>query len=306
LKSTALQLGEFTNSLYRTKRPEEKDKLLQNGLLSDGLSTVVVKNLLSEMASFFPGIPIKRLYKQYKNKEDEGKKDVESLLKEDESSKRCEEEAPSKANKGNDCLRKAGEEYKKGKGRSKRKISTQSDDELSDKQHKKVPRTKVKDDKINIEKCKDVGTENASTKRSRKKRGRDEEEEEEIQGRQNCKRKSARIQKRSDNDIDREEPQQEEKTTKSSKRKKRKTMEDDKNVKPVSKETENSEDSRASLDEKKNPDKKDLLWTEKYQPECSSEVMGNASSVSRLRSWLEAWKIKRQRTLRKELELQKR
>lgn len=50
----------------------------------------------------------------------------------------------------------------------------------------------------------------------------------------------------------------------------------------------------------------DALWTELYRPLHSTEVMANASSVSKLRSWLQEWKIKREKTLRKELQQQKR
>ena len=50
----------------------------------------------------------------------------------------------------------------------------------------------------------------------------------------------------------------------------------------------------------------DALWTDLYRPVHSTEVMANASAVSKLRSWLEEWKIKREKTLRKELQQQKR
>lgn len=35
----------------------------------------------------------------------------------------------------------------------------------------------------------------------------------------------------------------------------------------------------------------DVLWTDKYQPQQSSEVIGNSASVRRLHSWLKDWKI---------------
>uniref|UniRef100_A0A4W5Q1Z8 ATPase family AAA domain containing 5b n=1 Tax=Hucho hucho TaxID=62062 RepID=A0A4W5Q1Z8_9TELE len=34
----------------------------------------------------------------------------------------------------------------------------------------------------------------------------------------------------------------------------------------------------------------DLLWTEKYRPQHSSEVIGNSASVKKLHSWLKKWK----------------
>ena len=252
-----------------------------------------MKKVLSEVSSCFPGVPIKRLYKQYKNKE--GKKEQESLP---ETSK--EEKDDTKAKHGKDCFNK--HKKREQKERMKRKISIESD-ELIEKQQKKVPRTnEMKEKKKMIEKSLTVENKNDSSG-SRKKRRR--EEEKKVSNEQNVKRKSSRLQYRSENDKNKKESKPEDNQAESSKRKKRKTVEDVTPKQLVEKE-EKSEDSRLSLDEKRNPDKRDLLWTEKYQPDCSSEVMGNASSVSRLRSWLEAWKIKREKTLRKELEMQKR
>ncbi|NXL93094.1 ATAD5 protein, partial [Alectura lathami] len=36
--------------------------------------------------------------------------------------------------------------------------------------------------------------------------------------------------------------------------------------------------------------KEDVLWTEKYQPQDSSELVGNKKEIERLRSWLKEWK----------------
>ncbi|NXH15915.1 ATAD5 protein, partial [Bucco capensis] len=36
--------------------------------------------------------------------------------------------------------------------------------------------------------------------------------------------------------------------------------------------------------------KEDMLWTEKYQPQDSSELVGNKKEIERLRSWLKEWK----------------
>lgn len=284
--------------MYENKGSERQKKTIQNVSSSDCLSTAAVKKVLSEVSSCFPGIPIKRLYKQYRNKE--GKKELENVT---ETSKEQKEDL-EKAKDGKECLSNPEERLQKRRGRSKRKISIESDDDLSEKQQKKVPRTKEKEEKRISEKAQKVEKKKDSSKRLRKKCER--EEEEEVQNKKNTKRKSSRLKNCSEGDKSQEESKSEEKVAESSKRKKRKTMEDDGNPKQVVKQSEKSEDSRSSLDEKRNPDKRELLWTEKYQPECSSEVMGNASSVSRLRSWLEEWKIKREKTLRKEIEMQKR
>ncbi|KAF3687533.1 ATPase family AAA domain-containing protein 5 Chromosome fragility-associated gene 1 protein [Channa argus] len=36
----------------------------------------------------------------------------------------------------------------------------------------------------------------------------------------------------------------------------------------------------------------DVLWTDKYGPQCSSEVNGNSLSVNKLYSWLKKWKLR--------------
>ncbi|KAM7372104.1 hypothetical protein PAMP_009299 [Pampus punctatissimus] len=41
--------------------------------------------------------------------------------------------------------------------------------------------------------------------------------------------------------------------------------------------------------------KEDLLWTDKYQPQHSSDIIGNAASVRRLHSWLKEWKLRADR-----------
>ncbi|XP_036794904.1 ATPase family AAA domain-containing protein 5 [Oncorhynchus mykiss] len=45
--------------------------------------------------------------------------------------------------------------------------------------------------------------------------------------------------------------------------------------------------------------KEDMLWTEKYQPQHSNDVIGNTASVRRLHSWLREWKLRADREERK-------
>ncbi|XP_029293538.1 ATPase family AAA domain-containing protein 5 [Cottoperca gobio] len=50
---------------------------------------------------------------------------------------------------------------------------------------------------------------------------------------------------------------------------------------------------------KKDVVKEDVLWTDKYQPQHSSDILGNTASVSRLHSWLKEWKLRADREERK-------
>ncbi|XP_076121185.1 ATPase family AAA domain-containing protein 5 isoform X1 [Alosa pseudoharengus] len=45
--------------------------------------------------------------------------------------------------------------------------------------------------------------------------------------------------------------------------------------------------------------REDVMWTEKYQPQHSSDVIGNMQSVRRLHSWLREWKLRADREERK-------
>ncbi|XP_056136515.1 ATPase family AAA domain-containing protein 5b [Lampris incognitus] len=50
-------------------------------------------------------------------------------------------------------------------------------------------------------------------------------------------------------------------------------------------------------------DSEDVLWTDKYGPQHSSEVIGNSASVNKLHSWLKKWKLKADSSeMRKQLE----
>eukprot|EP00063_Salmo_salar_P083430 XP_014058265.1 PREDICTED: ATPase family AAA domain-containing protein 5-like isoform X1 [Salmo salar] len=52
--------------------------------------------------------------------------------------------------------------------------------------------------------------------------------------------------------------------------------------------------------------KEDVLWTEKYQPQHSNDVIGNTASVRRLHSWLREWKLRADREERKKQKEKKR
>ncbi|XP_072532413.1 ATPase family AAA domain-containing protein 5 [Salminus brasiliensis] len=45
--------------------------------------------------------------------------------------------------------------------------------------------------------------------------------------------------------------------------------------------------------------REDMLWTEKYQPQHSNDIIGNTASVRKLHSWLKEWKLRADREERK-------
>lgn len=354
-----LNLGQFTAS--QSNEIIFKGNLKKvDDLEKQPFSSAIIKTLLSEVSSFYPGIPIRKIYKQYRRKHDEYQtevvkesqsktevktKAINDLVVIDEektsrkgrskrkiSSKSGREKESQHERKVKTAQESSGNDVKEGKkgkskrntssehaeeqqnqhdrktkteraqessgndvkegekvkrGRPKRKISSQSDEEQIEEEVRKPCRKKHKE--VNE---KDVMTINNDNKQTNE--GEEVEEKPEVSGNKN-KRKTSR---RSKNDTSQEEQKEIKDETR---RKKRKTMPENSAVAATSTETSKSEDSRSSVDEKK----ADLPWTDKYQPERSSEVMGNASAVSRLKSWLEEWKLRREKTLRKELEQQK-
>ncbi|RVE76315.1 hypothetical protein OJAV_G00008360 [Oryzias javanicus] len=50
----------------------------------------------------------------------------------------------------------------------------------------------------------------------------------------------------------------------------------------------------------------DTLWTDKYSPQHSSEVIGNAASVAKLHSWLKKWKLRANQDERRKMEERRR
>ncbi|KAG7227667.1 hypothetical protein INR49_029428 [Caranx melampygus] len=49
----------------------------------------------------------------------------------------------------------------------------------------------------------------------------------------------------------------------------------------------------------------DALWTDKYHPQCSNEVIGNSVQVNKLHSWLKKWKLRADCSERRKMEEQK-
>ncbi|XP_053707924.1 ATPase family AAA domain-containing protein 5 isoform X1 [Synchiropus splendidus] len=51
--------------------------------------------------------------------------------------------------------------------------------------------------------------------------------------------------------------------------------------------------------------REDVLWTDKYQPQHSSDIVGNTASVRRLHSWLKEWKLRADREEKRQREPKK-
>ncbi len=257
---------------------------------------------------FYPGVPLRKLYKRYAAKLEKHK--TSSVAVERQSS--VEKSMPMDDTKSSlKPFENNGEKHDvvgKKKGRGKRRLS--SDGGVS--QEKKVAR-----------KCEDLSTSlpskghdlsvDQSANKSRKKRGREEDGDQSQEKTTKGRRLSTRLQKKKTTlesksiEDDLEQPE-----VMSNRKKKRRTSDHQKDVKETPKpsvELDKPTDAAVTSNTENSSVEgfvSDTLWTDLYRPLRSTEVMANASAVSKLRSWLEEWKIKREKTLRKELQQQKR
>ncbi|XP_078347147.1 uncharacterized protein LOC144632387 isoform X2 [Oculina patagonica] len=263
----------------------------------------VTKKLLLELTLFYPGVPLRKLYKRYAAKLEKHK--TSSVAVENKQSMPVDDTVSLKPFENNE---EKHDVVGKKKGRGKRRLS--SDGGVS--QEKKVAR-KCEDLLPSLtSKGQDLSVDQSAYK-SRKKRGRegdgDQSQEKTTKGR----RLSTRLQKKkttleSESIEDDLEPPE----VMSNRKKKRRTSDHQKDAKETPKpcvELDKPSDAAVTSNTENSSVEgfvNDTLWTDLYRPLRSTEVMANASAVSKLRSWLEEWKIKREKTLRKELQQQKR
>ncbi|XP_054565748.1 ATPase family AAA domain-containing protein 5 [Eptesicus fuscus] len=81
------------------------------------------------------------------------------------------------------------------------------------------------------------------------------------------------------------------KNRKSKRRKPNEYSENPENINGKPKELEKTHNyTGIKLDSSKNSGTEDMLWTEKYQPQNSSELIGNELAIKKLHSWLKDWK----------------
>jgi len=271
----------------------------------------VIKKILSELALFYPGVPLRKLYKRYASKLEKYKVSIESG---ENKQLALERKVPKDDTKKDEKLLESKEGLQEvnadslpcKKGREKRRLS--SDGGVG--QEKKIAR-KSGNFSATLP-CKDQGLGgDQSARKSCKKRQREEDKDHLQEKACKGRRLSTRLQEKKqtcaeDKSVDNNVPQKLEMS--SSRKKRKRTTDCDVDV-TASKEqltcaipsapTDSKSDKTASV-------LNDALWTDLYHPLHSTEVMANASAVSKLRSWLEEWKIKREKTLRKELQQQKR
>lgn len=281
----------------------------ENKMIQQNFPEAVIKKLLLELALFYPGVPLRKLYKRYASMPEKHKTNSVTV----ESKQGAVEKSMSAVDTKSSLKPLENNEEKqdavsKKKGRGKRRLS--SDGGVT--KEKKLARKSEDFSSSHPSKGQDLSIDQSANKSCRK-RGRDEDSDQGQKKVTNGRRLSTRLQKKK-NTLETEsiENNSEQAETTSNRKKKRRTIEHQKDIKETPKPSVEpgklTDAAVTSNDEKKSMEGfvNDTLWTDLYRPLHSTEVMANASAVSKLRSWLEEWKIKREKTLRKELQQQKR
>ena len=259
---------------------------------------------------FYPGVPLRKLYKRYASKLEKQK----SIGFAVESKQAAVENSIPVVDTKNSLKPFENNEEKhdvvsKKKERGKRRLSSDGGG--------------VSQEKKSARKCEDFSSSlpsngqdlsmDRSVSKSCKKRQREEECDQSQEKTTKGRRLSSRLQKKKTTlESESIEDELEQPELSLNRKKRRRTSNHQKDVKETSKpfiELDKPTDAPVtSSNESSNVEGfvNDALWTDLYRPIRSTEVMANASVVSKLRSWLEEWKIKREKTLRKELQQQKR
>ena len=282
----------------------------ETGTTQQNSPEAVTKKILLELALSYPGVPLKKLYRRYASKLEKHKKISVAV----ESKQVAAENTAPVSDRKSSPKPSANSEEKhdlinRKKGKVKRRLS--SDGGVF--QEKKVARKSEKSPAVLPCESQSLLMDQ-SVNKSCKKRGREEENDQGQERGTKERRLSTRLQKKKACLESESVDNLEQVEATSNRKKRRRTSDHQKEVKETSEPSiergnPSESDVPVASDKEKNSVEgfvNDVLWTDLFRPLHSTEVMANASAVSKLRSWLEEWKIKRERTLRKELQQQKR
>ncbi|XP_068761960.1 ATPase family AAA domain-containing protein 5-like isoform X1 [Montipora capricornis] len=253
----------------------------------------VIKKLLLELAFFYPGVPLRKLYKRYSTKQHK----VLSTTGEAKQVIPEKQEGDKASDSKTLPVKKGGE---------KRKFCSDGGICQENKIAKKVndfSATQLSDDLLQLA---------GKTCKKRAREDDNEEPKEMINGRRLSTRLKEKRASVESNSLEGNLPKSVVSSHKTKRRKTTDLQEDSSKIMPsfIPQEKDKTEDEEGVVSNNATSlvdgFVSDSLWTDFYRPVLSSEVMSNASAVSKLRHWLEEWKIKREKTLRKELQQQKR
>ncbi|XP_078693082.1 ATPase family AAA domain-containing protein 5-like isoform X2 [Branchiostoma floridae x Branchiostoma belcheri] len=253
------------------------------------LPHAVCKSLVAEIGTYCPGVPVRRVYKRYRSRylEHQGHEHQEQL--QDSSQPTSQPVATTEPT------------ALKDKKSNKRKLSevTEGQDHNTNKRKKTEEEPEGQRNSPEVQESRKRGRLRRRSKMADRNKGQQSNTPKESDG-EGGRRRSGRAKRNSSPSQEKEEPRR------SSRRASRK--QDEENKEQSQGEVRIVEEAPTESSETNQDGIQDSLWTDKYQPRSSSEVIGNTGAMKKLKGWLHDWKIradKEMRRMMKEMKKQK-
>ncbi|CAH1274426.1 ATAD5 [Branchiostoma lanceolatum] len=251
------------------------------------LPHVVCKSLVAEIGTYCPGVPVRRVYKRYRSRylEHQGHEHQEQDPSQTTTSQTVASTEPSAV---------------KDKKSNKRKLSevTEGQDHNTNKRKRTEEESEGQGNSPEVQESRKRGRLSRKSKMADRSKGRESNTAQQSDG-EGGKRRNGRTKRNSSPSEEKEEPRRSSRRV-SKKQEEQKKEDSEEEVKIVEAATESGETSEDGI--------QDSLWTDKYQPRSSSEVIGNTGAMKKLKGWLQDWKIradKEMRRMMKEMKKQK-
>ncbi|KAI8500969.1 ATPase AAA domain-containing protein 5 [Branchiostoma belcheri] len=253
------------------------------------LPHAVCKSLVAEIGTYCPGVPVRRVYKRYRSRYLEHQGHEHQEQSQDSSQPTSQPVATTEPT------------ALKDKKSNKRKLSevTEGQDHNTNKRKKTEEEPEGQRNSPEGQESRKRGRLSRRSKMADRNKGQQSNTPKESDG-EGGRRRSGRAKRNSSPSQEKEEPRR------SSRRASRK--QDEENKEQSQEEVKIVEEAPTECSESNQDGIQESLWTDKYQPRSSSEVIGNTGAMKKLKGWLHDWKIradKEMRRMMKEMKKQK-
>ncbi|XP_078611468.1 ATPase family AAA domain-containing protein 5-like [Branchiostoma floridae x Branchiostoma japonicum] len=280
VRKDGLHLGAVTTCAYKDILQKEPRTPVPP------LPHAVCKSLVAEIGTYCPGVPVRRVYKRYRSRymEHQGQDHQEQDPSQTTTSQPVANTEPPAV---------------KDKKSNKRKLSevTEGQDHNSKKRKTTEEDTEGQRNSPEGQESRKRGRLSRKSKMADRSKGQESNTLQLSDG-EGGRRRSGRTKRNSSPSEEKEEPRRSSRRA-SKKQEKKEDSEDEVKVVEAAP-TESGDTNQDGI--------QDSLWTDKYQPRSSSEVIGNTGAMKKLRGWLHDWKIradKEMRRMMKEMKKQK-
>ncbi|XP_066291037.1 ATPase family AAA domain-containing protein 5-like [Branchiostoma lanceolatum] len=255
------------------------------------LPHVVCKSLVAEIGTYCPGVPVRRVYKRYRSRylEHQGHEHQE------------QDPSQTVSQLASQPVTSTEPKAVKDKKSNKRKLSevTEGQDHNTSKRKRTEEESEGQGNSPEVQESRKRGRLSRKSKMADRNKGQELNTAQQSDG-EGGRRRTGRTKRNSSPSEEKEEPKRSSRRV-SRKQEEQKKEDSEEEVKIVEEApTESGEISQDGI--------QDSLWTDKYQPRSSSEVIGNTGAMKKLKGWLHDWKIradKEMRRMMKEMKKQK-